>query len=110
MLAGGAYVPQGPWLKGIRQEIAENGDDLRKIINAKKFKETFGEIEGDQLKTAPKGYPKDHPEIDLLRYKSFLATHRCKDEDVLSPEFLKHAGNVFKTLYPFDAFLNRGAS
>ena len=106
MLAGGAYLPQGPWLKAIRNELAHNADKFRKIVNSKSFKEYFGEFEGEQLKTAPRDFPKDHPEIDLLRYKSFLATHKLKDSQVTSPDFLKHAAKTFKALYPFDQFLN----
>jgi len=106
MLAGGAYLPQGPWLKAIRNEIAHNADAFRKIINSKGFKEYFGEMEGEQLKTAPRDFPKDHPEIALLKYKSFLASHKCRDADVTSPGFLKHAAKTFKALYPFDQFLN----
>ncbi|MCG8309194.1 MAG: DUF2461 domain-containing protein [Cytophagales bacterium] len=107
MLAGGAYLPQGPWIKAIRQEIAYNADDLRKIINGKKFKEYFGAIEGEKLKKAPKDYEADHPEIELLKYKSFLASHKCSDGTVTSKEFLQHSAEVFKALYPFDEFLNR---
>ena len=109
MLAGGAYVPQGAWLKGIRQEIATNPKAFKKIIQSASFKKYFGSIEGEQLKTAPKGYPKDHPEIELLRYKSFLATHHCRDEEVTSKGFLKHCGKVYKALFPLDEFLNRAA-
>ncbi len=107
MLAGGAYMPQGPWLKGIRSEIAADPKTFKKILNSATFKKYFGAMEGDQLKTAPKGYPKDHPEIELLRYKSFLATHHLSDNDVLSKDFLKHCTRVFKALYPFDDYLNR---
>ncbi len=110
MLAGGAYLPQGDWLKAIRIEIANNADDLRKILNSKGFMEYFGEMEGEQLKTAPRDFPKDHPEIELLKHKSFLATHRCKDSVVTSPDFLKHAAKTFRALYPFDQFLNGAVS
>lgn len=106
MLAGGAYMPQGPWLKGIRNELAHNADDFRKIINSENFKKYFGTIEGEKLKTAPRDFPKDHPEIELLKYKSFLATHRLKDAEVTSQGFLKRATDTFKALYPFDQFLN----
>lgn len=109
MLAGGAYLPTGDWLKAIRNEIAHNADGLRKILNSKGFKEYFGEMEGEQLKTAPRDFPKDHPEIELLKYKSFLATHRCKDSVVTSADFLKHAAKTFRALYPFDQFLNEAA-
>lgn len=107
MLAGGAYLPQGPWIKAIRQEIAYNADDLRKIINGKKFKEYFGEIEGEKLKRAPKGYEPDHPEIELLKYKSFLASNKVSDAEVVSKNFIQHGTDVFKTIFPFDQFLNR---
>lgn len=107
MLAGGAYLPQGPWIKAIREEIAYNAADLKKIINGKKFKEYFGEIEGEKLKKAPKGYEPDHPEIELLKYKSFLASNKCSDAQVISKDFLQHSAEVFKVLHPFDAFLNR---
>ena len=108
-LAGGAHLPPSPWMTSIRKEIAENGDELRAIINAAPFKKYFGEIEGDRLKTAPKGYPKDHPEIELLRYKSLLAVHHCANKQVLAADFADYCFEVFTALHPFDAFLNRGA-
>ncbi len=106
MLAGGAYLPEAPWLKAIRQEIDYNGAAFKSILNAKDFKAYFGELEGEKLKNAPKEFPKDHPDIELLKYKSFLATHKPADELVLSKDFLKHCGKVFKVLHPFDRFLN----
>ena len=106
-LAGGAYMPPGPWMKAIRQEIAYNADDFRKVLNSKSFKQYFGEMEGEQLKTAPRDYPKDHAEIELLKYKSFLAVHKLKDSDVTKADFGKHCATVFKALKPFDDFLNR---
>jgi len=107
MLAGGAYLPQGDWLKAIRQEISYNADDLKKILNEEKFKTYFNEMEGEKLKRAPKGYEPDHPEIELLKYKSFLATNKVSDKEVISNDFLKHGANVFKALHPFDQFLNQ---
>lgn len=107
MLAGGAYVPQGDWLKAIRQEISYNSDSLKKILNGQKFKTYFGEMEGEKLKRAPKGYEIDHPEIELLKFKSFLATNKVSDKEVTSSTFLQHSVEVFKTLHPFDQFLNQ---
>lgn len=105
-LAGGAYQPTGKWMKAIRMEIDENAEKLKKIINSKSFKNTFGEMEGEKLKTSPRDYSSDHPEIELLRYKSFLATHQLKEERILSDDFLSHCKDVFTVLYPFDQFLN----
>jgi uncharacterized protein (TIGR02453 family) len=72
MIAGGAYMPPADRLAVIREKIDEDGDKLVRILKNKDFAGMFGEIEGEKLKTAPKGYPKDHPHIDLLRLKSFL--------------------------------------
>lgn len=105
-LAGGAYLPTGNWLKAIRKEIDENTDELKRILRSKSFKATFGEMEGEKLKTSPRDYPSDHPEIELLRYKSFLAVHNISDEQILADDFLKKCTDVFKALYPFDQFLN----
>ena len=107
MLAGGAYLPQGDWLKAIRKEIDYNADALKKIIENDPFKRFFGTIEGEKLKKAPKGYDPDHPEIELLKYKSFLATHNLTDSQVTSGNFLQHSAEVFEALYPFDQFLNQ---
>ncbi len=109
VLAGGAYLPESTWLKAIRQEINYNADSLKKILADPDFKKYFGKMEGEKLKTSPRDYPQDHPEIELLKHKSFLAMHSCSDQDILSDNFLQHCAGVFKALYPFDRFLNQAA-
>jgi uncharacterized protein (TIGR02453 family) len=107
-LAGGIWMPPAPELNAIRQEIDYNTSDFKKIIKDKSFIKYFGGLdEEDKLKTAPKGYPKDHPEIDLLKYKSYIVVHYLKDQEVLSRSFEKHCIEVFKVLYPFDKFLRK---
>ncbi len=105
-LAGGAYEPQAPWIHKIRQEIDYNTKDFKKIINATAFKNNFGELQGEKLKTVPKGFPKDHPELSLLQYKSFLMMHKCDDKTVMADDFMKHASGVYKTMKPLNDFLN----
>lgn len=107
MLAGGAYVPESTWLKAIRQEISYNLEEFKGILNGKDFKQYFGEMDGEKLKRNPVNYPADHPAIELLKHKSFLATHKAEDRQVLAGDFLEHCGQVFKALSPFDRFLNR---
>ena len=94
MLAGGAYLPDAKWLKRIRERIDREADVLKGILSGADFKKYFGGIDGEKLKTAPKDFPKDHPEIELLKHKSFLATHKMDD----------------KALYPFDQFLNEAGN
>ena len=107
-LAGGAYLPPGPWLKAIRKEIAKYPTTFLEIIHDSQFKSTFGTIEGDKLKTAPKGYPKDHPYIEWLRHKSYLAVHKVSMKNIYRATFSAYCGNIFQILKPFDDFLDRG--
>jgi len=106
IIAGGAYMPPPPWLSAIRDMINEEPEKLVKIINAKDFIKYFGKIEGEKLQKAPKGYPSDHPYIDLLRFKSYLVVNEVKDEFVLSQKYFDHVLNVIKAMKPFNDFLN----
>lgn len=101
MIACGFFQPNKEDLLRIRQEIANDAEPLRAIINGKQFKETFGGLEGETLKTAPKGFDKEHPDIDLLRYKSYYVTAKFKDEEVFSTEFAQNIANKFQSLRPY---------
>ncbi|MBZ0288276.1 MAG: DUF2461 domain-containing protein [Anaerolineae bacterium] len=103
-IAGGVYDPEPEDLKRIRAAIAEKPDRLQKIIGNKDFVRTFGELRGDALKTAPKGYASDHPAIDLLKRKQFLALHLLSDDDVLKDDLAAHIIEVCKVLKPFEGY------
>ena len=105
-VAGGVYMPEAESLKKIRQEIDYNPEELKKIVEADSFKQAFGKITGESLKTAPKGYPKDHPNIELLRMKSFLVVHDLTDAEVLSGGFVAEALDYFKIIHPFNEYLS----
>lgn len=106
MIAGGAYMPPTDWLKAIRENIDENGHRLLKILGKSEFKETFGSLDGEKLKSAPKGFSKDHPYIDLLRMKSFLVVRMIPDKELLSDECLEIIKKATKLIKPFNDFLN----
>jgi uncharacterized protein (TIGR02453 family) len=107
-LAGGMWQPPAPQLNAIRQEIDYNSVEFKKIITNKDFKRYFGTLsDEDKLKTAPKGYDKIHPEIELLKHRSFIVVHNLKDKDVLSKGFLTHCTNVFKAMHQLTIFLRR---
>ena len=68
MLAGGMYMPDAANLAKVRQEIDYNTKGFLIVLNNKKFKKLFPKLgDFDKLKTAPKGYPKDHPHLELLK-------------------------------------------
>jgi uncharacterized protein (TIGR02453 family) len=106
MMAGGAYTPPGPWLSAIREKISDRSDEFIKITGAKDFIKYFGKIDGEKLKTAPKGYPSNHPQIELLKFKSYLVVNEPSDKMVLSNEFFAHVLTVFKAMKPLNDYLN----
>lgn len=106
MIAGGAYIPPMPWLTAIRENIGEKGDKLIRIISDKKFAGYFGDIEGEKLKTAPKGFPRDHKYIELLKMKSYLASRMITDKEVLGPECFDLVVTGAKLMKPLNDFLN----
>ena len=100
-LMGGFWGPNPDDLKRIREDIDLNHDEWRRVLSDKTFKKTFGELRGEQVKSAPRGYDKDHEAIDLLRYKQFIIRHRFTDEEVLSKDFVRKANDIFKKMRPF---------
>jgi uncharacterized protein (DUF2461 family) len=76
------------------------------MITAAASKKQFGTLGGETLKKAPQGYPTDHPHIDLLRHKGFLAMRQLKDSEVKAAGFAQEAATAFKALVPFERFLN----
>lgn len=105
-IGGGFWAPNKEDLLRIRQEIAMDAKPLRKIITAPSFIETFDKLEGDQLKTAPKGFDRDHPDIDLLRYKQFLLSSSFTDEEVCSHDFVDKMNAAFQNMRPFFDFMS----
>ncbi len=106
MVGGGFWNPNSPDLKRIREEIAADDQPLRKILGDKDFVKTFGTLHGDQVKSAPKGYKKDHPAIDLLRYKQFLLSHTFTDQEITSKDLAKKMAEVFHTMRPFFDYMS----
>jgi uncharacterized protein (TIGR02453 family) len=106
-LASGLYMPMPDKLLEVRKGIADDYRKFRKIIEHKDFKKNFGKLwTGDSLKTAPKGFEKDHPAAEYLKLKSFIADHTVKQEKALSKNYSEYAAKVFKTVKPLNDFLN----
>lgn len=105
-IAGGFYMPNPENLAKIRQEIDYNSKAFLKILNEKKFKKVFSGLDDfDKLKTAPKGYPKDHPQLELLKNKSFIVSHNFTDKEVLDKKFVKTAAETARLIKPLNDFL-----
>lgn len=111
---GGAFVAAGYWnpepkkLASVRQEIDYNLDEWKKILSAKKFKETFAEglSKEDTLQRPPKGYDEENPAIEFLKLKSFIVTKKLTDADLMDKNFEKKIVTIFTAVKPFLDFLN----
>ena len=101
-------MPEASLLKKIREEIDYNTSDFLEIIEAKGFTDQFELSKNDTLKKAPKGYDPEHPHIDLLKLKSFIAVLPLTDQELLKPTLVNQLKKAFTGIYPFVRFL-RGA-
>lgn len=100
-VAGGFFGPNAEDLRRIRDEISRDSNDLRAILKSKQFINTFGTLQGEQLKTVPKGFSVDDEAIDLLRFKQFLLVKKFTDKEVLDLKFADQANIAFKNMRPF---------
>jgi len=104
-LGVGFWMPEPAVLKKIREEIDYNAAEFVEIINAKEFKQIFKLSEEDKLKNAPKGYETDHPQIEFLKLKSFIAIYKLDDKEFLDAGIVNKLKTAFKVIHPFVLFL-----
>lgn len=101
----GIWCPPNPILDQIRTAIVEKPGKWDKVINNKAIKTHFGGIRGDGLKRPPRGYPADHPYLEDLKRKSFLAMHEVDPALVTTPRFISEVENSFSTASPLVTFI-----
>ena len=105
-VGGGFWSPNPKDLKRIRTNILEFGNELLDIVNSNEFTTNFGTLKGEQLKTAPKGFDKNHKYINLLRYKQFLLIKPFTDKEVLQNNFALKVNDTFKAMRPFFNYMS----
>ena len=105
-VGGGVYQPTPDMLAKVRQEIDYNGKELTAIIESDEFKSIYpSPFDEDKLKTAPKGYPKDHEHIALLQLKHYVFMRSVSDKEVTSNTFATLTSESYRVLHPFNQFL-----
>jgi uncharacterized protein (TIGR02453 family) len=108
MLAGGVYMPDPDQLKKIRQEIYYNAGEFKAILENKSAKRFFnGLSDWDKQKLPPKDFPKDFPDIDLLKYRHYTVSHMLADKQFSEKDFAMYVIKVFGLMQPLNAFLDR---
>ncbi|KAF8323916.1 hypothetical protein DL93DRAFT_2049162, partial [Clavulina sp. PMI_390] len=119
LLAAGVWAPEKDELANFRANVQRNPTPLRDVISAPAFVKLFGEAKphpkgqrrnvfgnDDQLKVAPKGVSKDHPDIDLLKLRSVAVVHQFSDKEVLKPDFNEEVVRVMAVVRPLVHLLN----
>jgi len=105
-IATGFWEPNKEDLFRIRKELELDAAEFRKIISEKKFKTVWGDLVGNEVKTAPKGFNKEHANIDLIRKKQFIFTKKFSDTEVTSPDFLKEVMTAFGVIRPYFDYMS----
>jgi uncharacterized protein (TIGR02453 family) len=105
-IATGFWDPNKEDLLRIRKEFEMDDSEIRAILSDKAFKNIWGDFVGDELKTAPKGFDREHPAIDLIRRKQFIFTKKYTDEEVLAPHFLNDTNEAFKKIRPYFDYMS----
>jgi uncharacterized protein (TIGR02453 family) len=107
LVAGGFFAPEPNDLLRIRKEFEMDGETIRTIINIPTFKKAFGFFNSENaVKIAPKGFDKNHPNIDLIKLKSYYVTHSFTDAEALAPDFLENVLFHFSLLRPYFDYMS----
>ena len=104
----GFYDADSTRLAAIRAAIADErtGAELERLLGA--VTAAGFEIQGDRLKTSPRGYPADHPRIELLRHRSLVAMKHYGFEPVIhTPELAESLRADWRTLRPLVDWVGR---
>ena len=105
-IASGFWNPSKEDLFRIRKEMEADADEMREIMADKHFNEVWGTLEGEEVKTAPKGFSKEDPNIDLIRKKAYLFTKSYTDQEVVAADFLAKLNGDFQAVRPFFDYMS----
>lgn len=100
-VAGGFWEPEKEDLLRIRKELVLDATELRTLIAAPEFVKMFTTLQGDELKTAPRDFDKEHKNIDLIRKKQFIVTRKFTNKEVLEANFHQEVVKTFAAMRPF---------
>ncbi len=106
-MAGGFFSPEPADLLRIRKEFEMDSSEIRTILKDVNFKKAFGGFNQEyKVKTTPKGFDKNDPNIDLIRLKSFFVVHEFTDKEVFSKDFQRNLVDYFQLLIPFFDYMS----
>jgi uncharacterized protein (TIGR02453 family) len=100
----GLWRPETKVAYTIRQAIADDPAGWRKASRGKRFTDVFT-VEGESLKKAPRGFDEDHPLIEDLKRKDFIASTRVTQKSITSDRFMEDFAGNCRRAAPFMKFL-----
>jgi uncharacterized protein (TIGR02453 family) len=106
-VAAGVYMPERDQLMAIRTFLLDHHQELRKVLQDKKLRRLFTLDNGEMLTRPPKGFPPDHPAIDLLKCRQWAVFARLPVAEALSPKLVKTVADYFRAAAPLVRLLNR---
>ena len=109
LIGGGIYMPEPPLLRAVREQIAAFPRQFRSLVEGKRFRQAFEGLEGERLKSMPKGFSADHPAAAYLRYKQFLFGQVYPPRLATSHRLLPTILDCFREGMPLVRFLKEPA-
>lgn len=106
-VAGGIYHPATDTTLLVRTYISENYEELRRILAAKRLRQLLGELQGDELSRAPKGFDTCHPAINLIKKKDWILAASLDPGLATRPRLYPEIVDRFRAMAPLVEFLNR---
>lgn len=105
-LYAGLWSPETPVLKKLRHAIVDNIEEFNEIVENPEFAKEFPGWFGRRLKTIPQGWPKDHPQAELLRLQEYGKFHSTDSTFFERKDWPERAAELFSLAKPFNDFLN----
>jgi uncharacterized protein (TIGR02453 family) len=106
-VAGGIYHPEPETMLAVRNHIAEHHQELRRILADRKVRKLLGELQGDALTRAPKGFDPAHPAIGIIKMKDWILDTTLDPSLGTKPGLYKALRDRFRAISPLIDFLNR---
>ncbi len=106
LIAAGCYMPDRDQLFKVRMHLLDHHRELRRILSAPTLRRNFTQFEGLELSRAPKGFPPDHPGMDLIRCRQWGVSATLPASAALKPSLLADVRRHFRLAAPLVKFLN----
>jgi uncharacterized protein (TIGR02453 family) len=105
-IAAGAYMPEKDQLAAIRHWLLDNHENFRKLLEKPAVRRAFTVFEGNALIRPPKGFPADHPALDLVQCRQWGLSARLPSSEALEPGIVASIIRHFKLAAPIVDALN----